>query len=547
MVASRRTPSYGLFQHPPRRMTAAGRGDPAVLELQGMTKRFGSVVACDHVDLELHAGEVHGILGENGAGKSTLMRLVFGLARPDAGIVRIDGKRTGIADPDEATRLGIGMVHQHYSLVDALSVWENVALGETGRLDPDSIKRRIMDISRRYGLAVDPDAPVRDLPSGIRQRVEIIKCLAHEPRIILLDEPTSALTPTESDQLFEVLRTGARTEGWSVALVSHKLDEILAATDRVTVMHHGRVTHRIATADADVPSLARAMVGHAVSLRTATTAVDGPVPQPEEEGRSQPGAPSREEAPVLTIISASARARDGGVLLDGLSIEVREGEIVGVAGVEGNGQTALSDVMAGLLALDGGSVTVGEQTVPTGVAGAMARAGVAVIPADRHRSGCVLGMTVAENLMIPLLDRMQRRGLLRREAIRANALELIDQYGIRTSGPDTPLDRLSGGNQQRVVVARALSASPKVLVAHQPTRGLDVGAIEYVADRLRRAAGEGIGILLLSTDLREIISLADRVAVLHRGAIAGELTPPDLDMQSLGLLMGGKDAEGPPT
>ena len=527
-------------------MTAAGRGNPAVLDLQGMAKRFGAVVACDHVDLELHAGEVHGILGENGAGKSTLMRLVFGLARPDAGVVRIDGKRTAITDPDEATRLGIGMVHQHYSLVDALSVWENVALGETGRLDPDSTKRRIMEISRRYGLAVDPDAPVRDLPSGIRQRVEIIKCLAREPRIILLDEPTSALTPTESEQLFEVLRTGARTEGWSVALVSHKLDEILAATDRVTVMHHGRVTHRIATADADVPSLARAMVGHAVSLRTVTTAVDGPVPQPEEESRPQTGAPSGEKAPVLTIISASARARDGGVLLDGLSIEVREGEIVGVAGVEGNGQTALSDVMAGLLALDGGSVTVGEQTVPTGVAGAMARAGVAVIPADRHRSGCVLGMTVAENLMIPLLDRMQRRGLLRREAIRANALELIAEYRIRTPGPDTPLDRLSGGNQQRVVVARALSASPKVLVAHQPTRGLDVGAIEYVADRLRRAAGEGIGILLLSTDLREIISLADRVAVIHRGAIAGELTPPDLDMQSLGLLMGGKDAGGPP-
>lgn len=526
-------------------MTTGHRTVPPVVELLGMTKRFGNVVACDEVDLELRAGEIHGILGENGAGKSTLMRLIFGLALPDSGVMRIDGTRCRIGDPIDAAEQGIGMVHQHYSLVDALAVWENVALGETTGFDPDSTKRRIEDISRRYGLNVDPDSPVRDLPSGIRQRVEIIKCLSHEPRIILLDEPTSALTPAESDQLFEVLREGARTEGWAVALVSHKLDEILRATDRISVMRHGLVTHRTMTAESDVPALARAMVGRPVSLQAVTAAVnrDGghPAPGRSEESLGDPADPT-----VLRIADASARAEDGGVLLDGLSIEVRAGEIVGIAGVEGNGQTALSDVMAGLLRLDGGAVTVGGETVPTGAAGAMAAAGVAVIPADRRRSGCVLGMTVAENLMIPLLDRMQRRGLLRREAIRANALQLIDEFGIRTPGPDTPLDRLSGGNQQRVVVARALSASPRVVVAHQPTRGLDVGAIEYVADRLRRAAGEGIGILLLSTDLREIISLADRVTVIHRGAIVGELTPPDLDMQRLGLLMGGKDAAGPP-
>ena len=526
-------------------MTTARRPDPPVVELLGMTKRFGNVVACDGVDLELRAGEIHGILGENGAGKSTLMRLIFGLALPDSGVVRIDGTPCRIDDPLDAARHGIGMVHQHYSLVDALAVWENVALGESARFNPESTKRRIRDISRRYGLDVDPDAPVRDLPSGIRQRVEIIKCLSHEPRIILLDEPTSALTPAESEQLFEVLGEGARTEGWAVALVSHKLDEILRATDRITVMRHGRVTHRTATAASDVPALARAMVGRPVSLQAVTTTLDRDGRHPLSR-RSEEGAPVEVDPPVLRIAEAFVQAEDGGVLLDGLSIEVRPGEIVGVAGVEGNGQTALSDVMAGLLRLDEGAVTVGGETVPTGAAGAMAAAGVAVIPADRHRSGCVLGMTVEENLMIPLLDRMQRRGILRREAIRANAVELIDEYGIRTPGPDTALDRLSGGNQQRVVVARALSASPKVVVAHQPTRGLDVGAIEYVADRLRRAAGEGIGILLLSTDLREIISLADRVAVIHRGAIVGELTPPDLDMQRLGLLMGGKDVADVP-
>ena len=322
-----------------------------------MTKRFGNVVACDGVDLELRAGEVHGVLGENGAGKSTLMRLVFGLALPDSGAVKIDGTPCRIDDPVDAAQHGIGMVHQHYSLVDALAVWENVALGETTRFDPDSTKSRIRAISRRYGLDVDPDSPVRDLPSGIRQRVEIIKCLSHEPRIILLDEPTSALTPAESEQLFEVLREGARTEGWAVALVSHKLDEILRATDRISVMHHGRVTHRTVTAASDVPALARAMVGRPVPLQAVTTSADPGAWHPASN-QAESGAAVEPEPPVLHITEASVRAEDGGVLLDGLSIEVRAGEIVGVAGVEGNGQTALSDVMAGLLRLDGGSVRV---------------------------------------------------------------------------------------------------------------------------------------------------------------------------------------------
>ena len=525
-------------------MTVDGRDDPPVLELLGMTKRFGSVVACDDVDLVLRRGEIHGILGENGAGKSTLMRLIFGLALADSGVVKVDGAPCRIVDPADAARQGIGMVHQHYSLVDALTVWENVALGETGRLDPDSTKRRIMDISRRYGLEVDPDVPVRDLPAGIRQRVEIVKCLSHEPRIIILDEPTSALTPTESEQLFEVLVEGVRTEGWTVALVSHKLDEILRATDRITVMRHGRVVDSMTTAGADVPTLARAMVGRPVALRTVTTAFEAAGRDPEGGGAAD-GPAAGMASPVLRIEEASTRAEDGGVLLDGLSLEVRAREIVGVAGVEGNGQTALADVLSGLLRLEEGTVTLDGVTVPTGVAGALAGAGVAVIPADRHRSGCVLGMTVAENLMISSLEAMQHRGLLRRDAIRRNALHLIEEYGIHTPSPDTPLEHLSGGNQQRVVVARALSAAPKVVVAHQPTRGLDVGAIEYVADRLRRAAEEGIGILLLSTDLREIIALADRVVVIHRGAIVGEMTRPDLDMQRLGLLMGGTGVEVP--
>ena len=525
-------------------MTSDRRADAPVLELLGMTKHFGSVVACDDVDLALCRGEIHGILGENGAGKSTLMRLIFGLALPDRGAMKIDGTPCRILDPADAVRRGIGMVHQHYSLVDALTVWENVALGETGRLDPDSTRERILGISRRYGLEVDPDAPVRDLPIGIRQRVEIIKCLSHEPRIIILDEPTSALTPAESEQLFDVLVEGVRSEGWTVALVSHKLDEILRATDRITVMRSGRVVDRVMTVGADVPSLARAMVGRPVALRAVTTALDESGRGPDGE-RGTDASPAGTKRPVLRIDAASTRARDGGVLLDGLFIEVGAGEIVGVAGVEGNGQTPLADVLSSLLRLEDGTVAVEGQAVPTGVAGAMAEAGIAVIPADRHRSGCVLGMTVAENLMLSSLDGMQHRGLLRREAIRRNALDLIEAYGIRAPGPDTPLAHLSGGNRQRVVLARALSAAPKVLVAHQPTLGLDVGAIEYVGDRLRRAADAGLGVLLLSTDLGEIAALADRVLVIYRGAIVGEMARSDLDMERLGLLMGGAGVEDP--
>ena len=523
-------------------MTADGGAGAPALEAEGVSKRFGQVVACDEVDFALRRGEIHGVLGENGAGKSTLMRVIFGLTLADEGRLKLDGRPVRILDPLEAGRRGIGMVHQHYSLVDALTVWENVALGEQGRIDPAATRRRIAEISEKYGLEVDPDAWVRDLPAGIRQRVEIIKCLRHEPSIIILDEPTSVLTPSESEQLFDVLAEGVKREQWAVALVSHKLDEILRATDRITVMRHGRVVERYLTARADAPSLARAMVGRPVALRAVTAGLEA------ADGRAEGGADGAAEAdfggapPVLRIEGASVKAGDGAMLLNGLSLEVRAGEIVGMVGVEGNGQTSLADVMSSLLKLDEGRVEVEGRPVPTGAAGAMAKAGVSVIPADRHSSGCVLGMTVAENLMLSLLDRMQSRGLLRRDAIRRNALELVEEYGILTPGPDAPLANLSGGNQQRVVLARALSADPKVMVAHQPTRGLDVGAIEYVGDRLRRAADGGLGVLLISSDLGEVFALADRIAVIYRGRISGEMPRARLDMERLGMLMGGAGA-----
>lgn len=515
---------------------------PAVLEAKGMTKRFGSVLACDDVDLVLRPGEIHGILGENGAGKSTLMKLLGGLILPDRGSIVIDGKPRRIVEPLDAARLGIGMVHQHYSLVEALTVWENVALGETGALSRERIRERVIAIGERYGLEVDPDAHVRDLSAGLRQRVEIIKSLRREPRIIILDEPTSVLTPEESEQLFEVLGEGVRREGWAVALVSHKLEEVLQATDRITIMRHGRVVEQVMTAEADAPSLARAMVGRPVTLRAGTAAIGSTFEQMLDPG---PEASSDGRSPTLEIADATLSAPDGALLLDGLSLEVRPGEIVGVAGVEGNGQTHLSEVLSSLLTLGGGRVMVDGVEIPTGKAGAMASAGIVVIPADRYSSGCVPEMTVAENLLLSSMHKMATRGILRRDEITARALELIDQFDIHVPGPDVPLGQLSGGNQQRVVLARALSFAPRVLVAHQPTRGLDVGAIEYIGERLRAAADGGIGVLLISTDLGEIGALADRIIVIYRGAIIGGMARSEFDIEKLGLLLGGSvGAEG---
>ncbi|MCY3785370.1 MAG: ABC transporter ATP-binding protein [bacterium] len=518
---------------------------PAAAELRGITKRFGAVVACDGVDVALRRGEIHGILGENGAGKSTLMKVLIGLVLPDAGTIGIDGEACRIRDPAEAAERGIGMVHQHFSLVEPLTVWENVILGEPIRLDAAAARRRVQEISERYGLAIDPDERISDLSAGLRQRVEIIKCLRRDPAIVILDEPTSVLTPGESEQLFAVLRRVVETENKAVALVSHKLDEVLAATDRITIMRAGAVVDHRPTAEADAPGLARAMVGRPVSLRSEAAAV-GFIEALSEEpaGAEGTAATQAAPAPVLSIRGATARGRDGRLLLDGLSLEVYPGEIVGVAGVEGNGQAPLSDLLSSLLPLDGGSVRVDDAAPAPGRPGAMAAAGVAVVPADRHESGCVLDMSVAENLTLVSPPRSRLgRAVIDRTARQERAEQLIAQFGIHTSGPDAPMWSLSGGNQQRVVLARELSGDPAVLVAAQPTRGLDVGAIEYISERLREAARDGVGVLLISTELEEVLDLADRIAVIFRGRIIGEMDRADVDVERLGLLMSGAQEE----
>jgi general nucleoside transport system ATP-binding protein len=517
---------------------------PPAVELIDITKRFGQIVACDRVSVTLHTGRIHGILGENGAGKSTLMKVLIGLVLPDAGQIRLHGQQVQIADPIDAAAHGIAMVHQHFSLVEALTVWENVALGDVGRLDPRHVRDRVAQISEQYGLDIDPDDRIADLPAGMRQRVEIIKCLRRDPEVLVFDEPTSVLSPSESEFLFAALRRVVEDEGKAVALVSHKLPEILSVTDQVTIMRDGRVVESGPTAGADASTLARAMVGRDVVLRREHAAFgvadvdDAHVPVHIDTEPSMLSGP----VPVLRLVGLSATGRDGRVLLDGLTLDVHPGEIVGVAGVEDNGQRALGDVLSSLLDVDAGRVEVNGVQVATGKAGAMARAGVAVIPEDRHDSGCVLDFTVAENLFIVDPERVANHGLISMATMRKNALELIRRFSINCTGPDAPLWSLSGGNQQRVVLARELSHSPVVLVAAQPTHGLDVGAIEYMSSQLRDVAAGGVGVLLISTELEEILDLADRIVVIFNGRIVGEMARADVTIERLGMLMGGAEA-----
>jgi len=539
----------------------------AAVSVRGITKRYGDVVACDHIDLDLRGGEIHGILGENGAGKSTLMKILIGLVGPDEGRVEVNGRAESITDPQRAAALGIGMVHQHFSLVDELLVWENVVLGERGRLDRSAARSLVTTIGDRYGLGLDPDALVGDLTAGLRQRVEIVKCLRRDPAIVIFDEPTSVLTPQESEQLFAVLRIAVRDEDKAVALVSHKLDEILAATDVVSILRRGRVVDSMVTSAADARSLAQAMVGRPVSLRgSAMTLALGIIPDTVSDTTSDPGrgtaghsgiGPDEPDPPTTTTSSAAPTTvrpalrignavitRRGRVTLDHLTLDVYAGEIVGVAGVEGNGQADLVDLLSSLVALDDGLVEVDGVEVVSGRAGAMGAAGIALIPEDRHDSGCVLELSVAENLELSDLGRGRAFGRIDRAARRHHAERLIAEYAISCTGPDAPLASLSGGNQQRVVLARELSGHPRVLVAAQPTRGLDVGAIEFMGQRLRTAADNGIAVLLISSELEEILHLADRVVVIHAGRIRGDMRrapAPEaaFDIDRLGLMMGG--------
>ncbi|TDC84363.1 ABC transporter ATP-binding protein [Actinomadura sp. 7K507] len=514
-------------------------GDRApALALRGIGKTYGPVVACDEVDLTVHRGEIHGLLGENGAGKSTLMKILLGLVRRDTGTIHRDGRAVEVAGPQEAIALGIGMVHQHFSLVEPLTVWENITLGDTGRVDRAKACAQVEEVGGRYGLPIDPLAPVSRLSAGERQRVELIKCLRRDPSVLVLDEPTSVLTQAESAELFGVLREVVAGEDRAVVLISHKLAEITTATDRVTVLRRGRVAFHSVTAETSAQELARQMVGRDVSLRAEAAAL-GMLPV-ERRGKKeqQEEAPEPGVEPALRLSGVTVRS-DGVPLLDDFSLDVAPGEILGLYGVEGNGQATLGDLLSGLVEPSAGTIDVGGVRIDPAKPGALHKAGLGIVPEDRHASGVVLDMSVADNLVMKSLESVSGRFLVDRRKTYELARRLAAEFNIITSSLDAPVRSLSGGNQQRVVLAREMSADPSVLVAAQPTHGLDVGAIEDMYLRLRKAASGGVAVLLISTELEEVMALSSRIAVISRGRVAGLLPTAEATAERLGMLVGG--------
>ncbi|MET8824538.1 ABC transporter ATP-binding protein [Streptomyces sp. NPDC004610] len=518
-------------------MTPTAAAAP-LLELRGITKSYGAVTASDAVDLSVDAGEIHGLLGENGAGKSTLMKVLLGLVRRDAGSILVRGEQIALDSPQEAAELGIGMVHQHFSLINGLTVWENVALGDTGKVDKRALHADIAEVCARYGLPIDPDARVDTLSAGERQRVEVVKCLRRNPQILILDEPTSVLTQAESQELFAMLGRVVREEGRAVILISHKLAEIAQATHKVTVLRRGKVAFRAVTAETTPQLLARQMVGREVSLGEEAAAL-GLVPQQHADTPDDEPAEPRRAALRLDGLTV---VQDGVKILDSVDLTVGAGEIVALYGVEGNGQAMLGDVLSGLVVPTEGTIEITGSPVDPARPGAMSRAGLGIVPEDRHQSGVVLDMSVAENLTMKSLDKVSGRFLLRRRAMLTEARRLAEEFNIITPSLDAPVRSLSGGNQQRVVLARELSGDTRVLVAAQPTHGLDVGAIEDMYARLRKASAEGVGVLLISTEFEEVMALATRIAVISAGRITGALPVADATAERLGMLVGGEAA-----
>ena len=495
------------------------------LELRGITKRFGTVVANERISLTVEPGEIHCLLGENGAGKSTLMNVLYGLYPADEGEILLDGEVQHFTGPGDAMEAGIGMVHQHFMLIPVFSVSENVMLGNestgfAGTLDLDAARERVLEISARFGFHVDPDALVEDLPVGVQQRVEIIKALSRDAELLVFDEPTAVLTPQETDELMEIMRQ-LREAGKAIVFITHKLREVREVADRITVIRLGKVVGE-AEPSASNAELASMMVGRPVEL----VVHKGPPKLGED---------------VLVVKDLRVIDAAGHVAVNGLSFTIRSGEILAVAGVQGNGQTELAEAILGLQEHVSGSIRLhGEELVGKSVRGVL-DSGVGFIPEDRQTDGLVPSFTIAENLMLnrSFKSPFARRGALRIDALREFAEDTLEAYDVRAEGIDTVAANLSGGNQQKVVVARELSRDLRLLVASQPTRGVDVGSIEFIHKQVVASRDRGIPALVISTELDEVTALADRIMVLYRGQVVG-IVPGDTPRQTLGLMMTGE-------
>ncbi|WP_028653913.1 ABC transporter ATP-binding protein [Nocardioides sp. J54] len=499
------------------------------LELRGITKRFGPLVANDRISLTVNEGEIHALLGENGAGKSTLMNVLYGLYQADEGEILLDGKPLEMTGPGDAMAAGIGMVHQHFMLIPVFTVAENVMLGNeatgfAGQLDIDAARARVREISERFGFDVDPDAVVETLPVGVQQRVEIIKALSRDARVLVFDEPTAVLTPQETDELMEIMRQ-LRESGTAIVFISHKLREVRAIADRITVIRRGAVVGE-ASPSATNAELAALMVGRPVELTV-------------QKDPAQPG------PAALTVTDLRVVDDTGHVHLDGITFSIAAGEVLGVAGVQGNGQTELTEAVLGLQSDVTGSIELdGRQLVGRSVRKVL-DAGVGFVPEDRQVDGLVAGMTIAENLMLNRShgEPFVGMGTIKRKVLEAFAEEKLVEYDVRASGIHATAGQLSGGNQQKVVVARELSRDLRLLVAAQPTRGVDVGSIEFIHKQIVATRDRGVPVLLVSTELDEIVALSDRIMVLYRGQVVG-IVPADTPRETLGLMMAGERPEG---
>ena len=500
-----------------------------VIEMREITKVFGEFVANDKINLELRKGEIHALLGENGAGKSTLMNMLAGLLEPTSGEIVVNGQVVKLDSPSKAASLGIGMVHQHFMLVEAFTVAENIILGsemtKNGVLDIARATREINELSERYGLAVDPSAKVADISVGAQQRVEILKTLYRGADILIFDEPTAVLTPSEIDELMAIMKNLVK-EGKSIILITHKLDEIRAVSDRVTVIRRGKSIETVEIAGATNADLAEMMVGRSVSFKT-------------EKQEAQP------KEVVLSIKDLVVNENRGVPAVKNLSLDVRAGEIVGIAGIDGNGQSELIQAITGLRKIESGSVELKGQSIVGLHPRQITEMSVGHVPEDRHRDGLVLEMMISENIALQTYykEPLSKKGILNYSNIINYAKKLMQEFDVRAASEIVPASALSGGNQQKAIIAREVDRNPDLLIVSQPTRGLDVGAIEYIHKRLIQERDNGKAVLVVSFELDEILNISDRIAVIHDGKIQGIVTPETTNKQELGVLMAGGELE----